>query len=243
MAIKVSEKLNIPKHIAFIMDGNGRWAQKRGLPRNAGHKEGTKILKKLINDLQDLGVEYATLYAFSTENWSRPKEEVDGLMNLFNSYLDDLDNHLDDNNFRLKFIGDLSRLDKPLRDKMIHYEEGSKNRTGLCVTLAINYGGRNELTNAAKRISELTKEGYISPENVSEELLESMLYTDGIPPVDLLIRTAGEQRLSNFLLWQAAYAEFYFCDTLWPDFGKADVLKAIESYSSRHRKFGGLEKQ
>ncbi len=243
MSNRAKSELNIPKHIAFIMDGNGRWAQKRGLPRNAGHKEGTKILKKLINDLQDLGVEYATFYAFSTENWSRPKDEVDGLMNLFNTYLDDLDNHLDDNNFRLRFIGDLSRLDKTLRDKMLRYEEGSKKRTGLCVTLAINYGGRNEITHAARRISELTEAGYLSPDGVNEGLLESLLYTYGIPPVDLLIRTAGEQRLSNFLLWQVAYAEFYFCDTLWPDFGKADVLKAIESYSSRHRKFGGLEKQ
>ncbi len=242
MAKFVNQQLNIPKHIAFIMDGNGRWATKRGLSRNAGHKEGTKILKKLIDDLSELGVEYATFYAFSTENWNRPKEEVDGLMSLFNSYLDELENHKTDNDFRLRFIGDLSRLDKSLQEKMIRYEEGSKDRNGLCVTLAINYGGRDEITNTAKKISRLTEDGFITPDRVNEELIDSLLYTNGIPPVDLLIRTAGEKRLSNFLLWQSAYAELYFCDTLWPDFGKKELIGAITDYTGRTRKFGGLVK-
>ncbi len=241
MAVITNEQLNIPRHVAFIMDGNGRWAQRRGLPRNAGHKEGTKILKRLIDDLEELGVEYATFYAFSTENWSRPKDEVDGLMKLFDNYLDDLENHRSDNDFRLRFIGDLSRLDKSLQEKMIRYERGSREHSGLCVTLAINYGGRNELTHAAKRIAQLSKGGFITYEQVTEELVDSLLYTEGMPPVDLLIRTAGEQRLSNFLLWQAAYAELYFCDTLWPDFGKDDLIAAISDYSKRTRKFGGIK--
>ncbi len=241
MAVITNEQLNIPRHVAFIMDGNGRWAQRRGLPRNAGHKEGTKILKRLIDDLEELGVEYATFYAFSTENWSRPKDEVDGLMKLFDNYLDDLENHRSDNDFRLRFIGDLSRLDKSLQEKMIRYERGSREHSGLCVTLAINYGGRNELTHAAKRIAQLSKDGFITYEQVTEDLVDSLLYTEGIPPVDLLIRTAGEQRLSNFLLWQAAYAELYFCDTLWPDFGKDDLIAAISDYSKRTRKFGGIK--
>lgn len=237
---KSEGELIIPRHIAFIMDGNGRWAQKRGLKRTAGHREGSQTLKKLIKELDALGVEYATFYAFSTENWKRPEEEVSELMHLFEQYLDELESN-SDNNFRICFIGDRTRLDNSLQEKMARYEKASSDRDGLCVCIAINYGGRDEITNAAKRICELSRDGFLDSEKITPELFDSMLYTANIPPVDLLVRTGGEQRLSNFLLWQSAYAELYFCGTLWPDFNKVSLLKAIKEFSGRNRRFGGLK--
>lgn len=236
-----NEKSVVPRHVAFIMDGNGRWAQKRGLKRTEGHKKGSETLKALVNDINDLGIEYATFYAFSTENWKRPNEEVSTLMNLFEEYIDELMKSADKaKNGRIRFIGDRNLLSESLQTKMTQCEEASKNNTGLCVTIAVNYGGKDELTHVSKEISRLTKDGYISCEDVSQKLIDSLLYTRDIPDVDLLIRTGGEKRLSNFLIWQSAYAELYFCDTLWPDFKKKHLLLAIDEFSNRNRRFGGL---
>ncbi len=231
--------LKIPVHVAFIMDGNGRWAKKRLMPRNYGHREGAKSLKTVIRACKDLGIRYATFYAFSTENWSRPDDEVKGLMDLFDEQLDTLKQYTDEN-ARLIFIGDRTRLSESLQKKMAENEEGSKDNTGLTVLIAVNYGSHDEITRAVRKISALTKEGYITEDQITPELVNSFLDTKDIPPVDLLIRTGGEERISNFLIWQCAYAEFYFCQTLWPDFGKEELIKAIEDYTSRDRRFGGV---
>ncbi|MCD8005747.1 MAG: di-trans,poly-cis-decaprenylcistransferase [Oscillospiraceae bacterium] len=233
------KNLKIPDHVAFIMDGNGRWAKKRLMPRNYGHREGAKALKTVIRACKDLGIKYATFYAFSTENWSRPDDEVKGLMDLFDEQLDTLKQYTDEN-ARLIFIGDRSRLSENLQKKMAENEEGSKDNTGLTVLIAVNYGGHDEITRAVRKISALAKEGYISEDQITPELVNSFLDTKDIPPVDLLIRTGGEERISNFLIWQCAYAEFYFCPTLWPDFDKKELVKALENYTSRDRRFGGV---
>lgn len=236
-----NENLIIPNHIAFIMDGNGRWAQKRGLKRTEGHKKGSEALKSLISDISDLGIKFATFYAFSTENWKRPEEEVSTLMRLFEEYIDELMGSAEKiKNAKIRFIGDRTRLSDNLRAKMAQCEKASENNDGLCVAIAVNYGGKDELTHVAKEISKLTKDGYISPDNVSQDMINSLLYTKDMPDVDLLIRTGGEMRLSNFLIWQSAYAELYFCDTLWPDFKKKHLMLAIDEFSNRNRRFGGL---
>lgn len=231
------EYVNLPRHIAFIMDGNGRWAEKRGLPRTAGHREGAKALRKLIRNIDDIGIEYATFYAFSTENWKRPKEEVDTLMDLLEDNLDDLVNYKDEN-IRLKFIGGRERLSKTLQDKMFDAEKKSANHTGLTVTLAINYGGRDDIVRAAKKAMEQCRDGTLSPEQLTEETFSDLLYTEGFPEVDLMIRTGGEIRISNFLNWQLSYAELYFTDTLWCDFNKTELNKALDEFSCRARRFG-----
>ncbi|MCD7785001.1 MAG: di-trans,poly-cis-decaprenylcistransferase [Oscillospiraceae bacterium] len=231
--------LKIPTHVAFIMDGNGRWAKKRLMPRNYGHREGAKALKTIIRACNDIGIKYATFYAFSTENWSRPDDEVKGLMDLFDEQLDTLKQYTDEN-ARLIFIGNRAKLSESLQKKMAENEEGSKDNTGLTVLIAVNYGGHDEITRAVKKISVLTKEGYITEDQIAPELVNSFLDTGNIPPVDLLIRTGGEERISNFLIWQCAYAEFYFCDTLWPDFGKNELIEALKNYTSRDRRFGGV---
>ncbi|MBQ8623430.1 MAG: di-trans,poly-cis-decaprenylcistransferase [Oscillospiraceae bacterium] len=231
----------IPTHVAFIMDGNGRWAQKRGLKRTEGHKKGSESLKQLIKDINRLGIKYATFYAFSTENWKRPDDEVSTLMRLFEDYIDELMASADKaGNSRIRFAGDRGRLSESLKSKMAECEEASKDNTGLCVTIAVNYGGKDELAHAAREIARLTNEGYLTLEKITPELIDSLLYTSGIPEVDLLIRTGGEQRLSNFLIWQSAYAELYFTDTLWPDFKNKHLILAIEEFSRRNRRFGGL---
>lgn len=227
----------LPKHIAFIMDGNGRWAKKRGLPRTAGHREGAKTLKKLIRDLEDLGIKYATFYAFSTENWKRSEEEVSTLMKLFEENLDDLVNYRGEN-VRLRFIGGRERLSETLQEKMLKAEKESENGTGLQVILAINYGGRDDILRAAKKAAELSMSGEIIPENLTEQDFAKLLYTEEIPDVDLMIRTGGESRISNFLLWQISYAELYFSETLWCDFGRKELEKAISDYSTRDRRYG-----
>ena len=237
----IKDSLIIPRHVAFIMDGNGRWAQKRGLRRTDGHKKGSESLKQLIKDIDKLGIEYATFYAFSTENWKRPDDEVNTLMRLFDQYIDELMRSVNDaDNVRIRFIGDRSRLTPSLQKKMNECENAFKDKTGLCVTIAVNYGGKDELCHASKEIARLISEGFLSPDKVTPVLIDSLLYTSGIPEVDLLIRTAGEQRLSNFLIWQSAYAELYFCDTLWPDFKKKHLVLALEEFSRRNRRFGGL---
>lgn len=231
----------IPTHIAFIMDGNGRWANARGLNRTEGHKKGSETLRSLIKAINAMGIKYATFYAFSTENWKRPKEEVDTLMNLFARYIDELiDRKGDNSNVRLCFAGDRTKLSKNLQDKMAICEKNSEDNNGTLVTICINYGGRDELTNCALSISKLFKDNKICENDIDQALVNSFLYTNEIPDVDLLIRTGGEKRLSNFLIWQSAYAELYFCDTLWPDFGEKELNCALEEFAGRNRRFGGL---
>ena len=227
----------MPRHIAFIMDGNGRWAKKRGLPRTAGHREGAKVLRRLIRDLDSLGIEYATFYAFSTENWKRSDEEVSALMKLLEENLDDLVNY-EKENIRLRFIGGRERLSKTLQDKMAEGEEKSRDRTGMTVTIAINYGGRDDIVRAAKKSAELISGGFLTPDQLTEDTFEKLLQTEDIPPVDLMIRTGGEIRISNFLIWQISYAELYFTDRLWCDFTKKDLEKAIDEFSHRNRRYG-----
>lgn len=234
------ENLKIPRHMAFIMDGNGRWAKKRLMPRTYGHREGAKTIKTVIRALMDLGVEYATFYAFSTENWQRPDEEVSELMRLFDEQMESLTEY-ENENVRLKFIGDRTRLSDTLREKMKKCEDKSADRTGLTVIIAINYGGYDEICRGVREIVELAREGFVSGKDITPDFLQSFLDTRDYPNVDLMVRTGGEVRISNFLIWQNAYAELYFTDTLWPDFKEKDVIAAIEEYSARDRRFGKVK--
>lgn len=234
------EKLNVPKHVAIILDGNGRWAKKRNMPRNYGHVQGSKTVEQIIEDGYNMGIEYITVYAFSTENWKRSKDEVDALMKLLGKYLIDCIERSTKNNMRVRVIGDKTGLDQKLVDRINELEEATKEATGLKFTIAINYGGRDEIRRAVKKITEEVKEGSISPDEITEDLISERLDTAGLPDPDLLIRTSGEERLSNFLPWQLAYTEFYFTDVLWPDFSKEDLLTAIRYYNGRERRFGGV---
>lgn len=237
----MSEKeRKIPRHIAIILDGNGRWAKKRLLPRNAGHAAGSKNVEKICKAAWDMGVEYVTMYAFSTENWSRPQSEVDALMKLLHQYLSDCLKTSKKNNMRVRVIGDISRLDQDLQDKIKELEEYSAQNTGLHFQVALNYGGRDEITRAVRKIAQDAHDGKVTPKKIDDTLVADYLDTKGIPDPDLMIRTSGEQRLSNYLLWQLAYAEFYFTDVLWPDFSKKDLEKAIDFYCKRDRRFGGI---
>ena len=231
--------LQPPVHVGVIMDGNGRWAKKRGLPRKFGHREGAKTFKTIARHAKALGIKYITFYAFSTENWKRPQEEVDALMELFEKYLDDVKDFVKEN-IRIRFIGDRSMLSETLQKKMLDAEELSKDFTAMTLLLAINYGGRDEITNAVKQIAEDVKAGKLEPGDITQELIGSRLYTEEIPDVDLIIRPSGEERLSNFMIWQSAYAEYYFTNILWPDFKKKDLEKAVEVYCERNRRFGGV---
>ncbi len=233
-------ELNIPKHVAIIMDGNGRWAKKKRMPRNYGHTQGSKNVEKICEDAYKMGIEYLTVYAFSTENWIRPQEEVEALMKLLSTYLETSIKTSTKNNMRVRIIGDTSKLPEDLRKSIVALEEASKNNTGLNFQVAINYGGRDELLRAAKALAMDVKLNKTEIDHIDETLFEKYLDTKGIPNPDLLIRTSGEQRLSNFLLWQLAYTEFYFPEVLWPDFDKKELIKAVEYYSRRTRKFGGL---
>ncbi len=233
-------ELNIPKHVAIIMDGNGRWAKKKRMPRNYGHTQGSKNVEKICEEAYKMGIEYLTVYAFSTENWVRPQEEVEALMKLLATYLETSIKTSTKNNMRVRIIGDTSRLPENLRKSIVALEEASKNNTGLKFQVAINYGGRDELLRAAKAMAQDIKSNKTEIDHIDEAMFEQYLDTKGIPDPDLLIRTSGEQRLSNFLLWQLAYTEFYFPDVLWPDFNKTELIKAVEYYSNRTRKFGGL---
>ena len=230
---------NIPQHIGFIMDGNGRWAKKRAMPRNFGHNKGADVFKKAINWCRELGVKCATFYAFSTENWSRPADEVKGIMDLLRRYLKDIRASADEN-IRIIILGDITPFDKDIRSELIDIMQTSKDNTGFIVGIALNYGGRAEICAAARALAEKCSRGEITPEDITEELIEGYMYTSEMPPLDLVIRPSGEQRLSNFLIWQAAYAEFVFMDTLWPDFTKKDLEYAIREYAGRHRRFGGI---
>lgn len=234
------EKLNVPKHVAIILDGNGRWAKKRNMPRNYGHVQGSKTVEQIIEDGYNMGIEYITVYAFSTENWKRSKDEVDALMKLLAKYLIDCIERSTKNNMKVRVIGDKTGLDEKLVTKINELEEATKDATGLKFTIAINYGGRDEIRRAVRSIAEDVANGVVTPEQISEELINDRLDTAGLPDPDLLIRTSGEERLSNFLPWQLAYTEFYFTDVLWPDFNKEDLLTAIRYYNGRERRFGGV---
>ncbi len=225
----------LPRHIAVIMDGNGRWAKKRGLPRSAGHAAGSRTFKTIARYANKIGIEYMTFYAFSTENWKRPKEEVDALMNILREYLKDTENFKSEN-IKLNFIGDRSRLDEDIRELMKKAEKDSENATGMQLNLAINYGGRDEVVHAVKQI---VSEG-IKAQDITEQTVSDRLYTAGQPDPDMIIRPSGEYRLSNYLIWQSAYAEYWFSDCLWPDFKPRHLEQAINDYNSRNRRFGGV---
>lgn len=235
------EKLNIPEHVAIIMDGNGRWAKKRLMPRNFGHKAGAKTVEQICEDAHDLGIKYLTVYAFSTENWKRSVEEVTGIMNLLRNYLTDCIERASKNNMRVRIIGDKTALDKDIVEKIDELEEKTACYDGLNFTIALNYGGRDELRRAVSKIARDTKEGKILAEDIDEKLISSYLDTCDMPDPDLLIRTSGELRLSNYLIWQLAYTEFYFTDVLWPDFSKKDLEDAIRYFNGRDRRYGGVK--
>lgn len=232
--------IKVPQHLAIILDGNGRWAKKKKRPRNFGHLEGSKNLERICEDVYSLGVEYLTVYAFSTENWKRPKDEVDALMKLLKDYLKKSIKTSKKNNMKVRIIGDISVLSEDIKESIRNLEEASQNNTGLKFQVALNYGSRDEILRSIKKIGMDIKEEKINIDNINEELFQNYLDTEGIPDPDLLIRTSGEQRLSNFLLWQLAYTEFYFTDVLWPDFDKIELIKAFEYYNNRNRRFGGL---
>ncbi|MBV7274895.1 isoprenyl transferase [Clostridium thailandense] len=232
---------NIPKHIAIIMDGNGRWAKERMLPRTMGHKAGVEAIREIVKECSKLGIKYLTLYAFSTENWVRPNEEVNALMNLLVQYLRNEFKELDKNNVVINHIGDISKLPKICQDELIDAYNNTKDNTGLTLNLALNYGGRDELLRAFKKIYENITEGRLSKEDINENTLSSYLDTKGMPDPDIIIRPSGEQRLSNFLLWQCAYSEFWYSNIKWPDFKKEDLHKAIYDFQNRDRRFGGVK--
>lgn len=232
--------LKIPEHIAIIMDGNGRWAKKRFMPRTYGHMQGSKTVEKILSDAKELGIRYLTVYAFSTENWKRPEDEVNTLMKLLNNYLDDCIKKCNKNHLQVRVIGEIHKLAPEIQEKIIHLEEISKNNDGICFTIALNYGSRDEIVRAIKKIAVDYKEGKLEEETITEEKVASYLDTAGLPDPELMIRTSGEERLSNFLMWQLAYTEFYFTDVLWPDFDKKELIRAIEYFNGRDRRFGGV---
>ena len=229
---------DLPKHIAIIMDGNGRWALARGLPRMAGHRAGTENLRRIIEACIEFGIQYLTIYAFSTENWGRPKEEVEGLMKIFEDVIDRELQELHDQGVQLRHIGHLDRLDPTFRQKVLHALEFTKNNTRLVLNVAFNYGGRDEIVQAIQR---MMKDG-ITPEDVTDELVSQYLYTAGVPDPDMIIRTSGELRGSNFLLWQGAYSEWFFPEVYWPDFDKEQLRLALQEYSHRERRYGRVSR-
>ena len=232
--------MNIPNHVAIILDGNGRWAKKRMMPRQYGHAKGAQVVEQICEDAWNMGIQYLTVYAFSTENWNRPDSEVKILMDIFSKYMVDKLQKVGQKNMKIRFIGERSRLDKAMIEKIENLEESTKDNTGLNFTVALNYGSRDEMIRAMKRMCTDCEDGRLHADEISETVFEQYLDTHDIPDPDLLIRTSGEQRLSNYLLWQA-YSEFYFTDVLWPDFTKEELKKAIEHYNSRDRRFGGVK--
>ena len=234
-------RMQVPEHVAIILDGNGRWAKKRLLPRKAGHVAGSQTVEQICEDAWNLGIKYLTVYAFSTENWKRPQDEVDALMKLLRRYLKDCIKRSTKNNMSVRVLGDITPLDEDLKASILELEEVSKDNTGLHFQVALNYGSRDEILRAVQRIAEDVKMGKLESSQITEEKFSSFLDTKGIPDPDLLIRTSGEERLSNFLLWQLADTEFYFTDVLWPDFNKAELEKAIAYYNKRDRRFGGVK--
>ncbi len=231
----------IPQHVAIILDGNGRWAKSKGMPRHYGHVRGAKNLETICRDAYNMGIKYLTVYLFSTENWKRSKEEVDGLMDLFRSYMKTCKATAKKNNMKVRALGDPSALAPDLQRSLADLVDFSKDHTGLNFQIAINYGSRDEITRAVRRLARDCADGKVAPEEISEETISSYLDTREVPDPDLLIRTSGEQRLSNYLLWQLAYTEFYFTDVPWPAFDKAELQRAIEKYNSRERRYGGVK--
>ena len=230
----------LPEHIGIIMDGNGRWAKKRSLPRSVGHREGAKTFRKITRYCSDIGIKYLTVYAFSTENWKRPQDEVSSLMKLFKSYLNEALEDFKHDSIVVEFIGDKSHFSEDLQKLMIENEESAKDRDGMVLNIAMNYGSRDEIVRAVKNISLDVKAGKLDADKIDEELFSNYLYTAGQPDPDLIIRPSGEYRISNFMLWQAAYTEFVIMNKLWPDFEKSDLDEAINIYSQRNRRFGGV---
>ncbi|NLM10499.1 MAG: isoprenyl transferase [Clostridiaceae bacterium] len=239
---KTIDLIKIPEHVAIIVDGNGRWAEKRGLPRSAGHREGAKTVKKTIELAYDLGIRYLTFFAFSSENWSRPKEEVDELMKLYLDYLKSAENENSDRNVRVKIIGSRQGLTRELIDQIDKIEKNTINNDKMTLIIALNYGGRQDILQAVKKIVDDVEAGVLDKDSITEDEVRKRLYTEDIPDPDLLIRTSGEMRISNFLIWQCSYTEFYFSEVLWPDFKGKHFEEAILEYQRRNRRFGSLGK-
>ena len=233
-------QLQAPNHVAIILDGNGRWAKKRLLPRKAGHVAGSKTVEKICEDAYNMGINYLTVYAFSTENWKRPEDEVNALMKLLRQYLKDCIKRSTKNNMCVRVIGDITPLAEDMKESIRELEEATKNNTGLHFQVALNYGSRDEMIRGIQRMAGDLKSGALQAEDISETVFGTYLDTSGLPDPDLMIRTSGEMRLSNFMLWQLAYTEFYFTDVLWPDFDKAELQKAIDYYNGRERRYGGV---
>ena len=235
----MDNNITIPKHIGIIMDGNGRWAKKRMLPRNMGHKKGAEVFQDITRYCNELGLEAVTFYAFSTENWKRPEEEVNGIMSLLKEYLKKAFDYEKENN-RIVFLGDKSAFSGELLELMLEIEEKTKDRTGMTLNIALNYGARNEIVTATKEIAQKVKEGGLSVDEITEDVFSDHLYTKGQPDPDFILRPSGEKRISNFLLWQIAYSEFIYMDVLWPDFTRKDLDEAIIEFNRRNRRFGGV---
>lgn len=237
------EELKMPQHVAIILDGNGRWAKAKGMPRNYGHVQGAKTVETICEEAYRMGIRYLTVYAFSTENWNRPKDEVDALMKLLRNYMKTCLQTAKKNRMCVRVLGEKSRLDEDIRTRIAELEEATKDNDGLHFQIAINYGGRDELVRAAKKLAKKVEEGELRAEEITEDMLEATLDTAGLPAPDLLIRTCNEQRISNFLLWQLAYTELYFTPVAWPDFSKEELQRAVEAYNHRDRRFGGLKEE
>ena len=235
--------MKVPNHVAIILDGNGRWAKAKGMPRTYGHVKGCANLETICDDVKDLGIKYLTVYAFSTENWKRSRDEVEALMKLFRSYLKKCVKIAERNKMRVKIIGDTSVFDEVIRERIHYLEEVSKDYDELYFQIALNYGSRDEITRGMRRMAQDAAEGKLIPAQITEETIEGYLDTAGVPDPDLLIRTSGELRLSNFLLWQLAYTEFYFTEVPWPDFDKEELIRAVEYYNTRDRRYGGVKEE
>ena len=237
----MEQNTNIPAHVAIILDGNGRWAKEKGMPRNYGHMQGAKAVEDILVDARDMGIKYLTVYAFSTENWNRPEAEVSALMTILRNYLKTSIKKSMKNNVRCRVIGERSKLSEDIQKAINELEEATAGNTGLTFTIAINYGSRDEITRAVRKVAAMVKAGEKEPEDITEKDIADNLDTNFLPDPDLLIRTCNEQRISNYLLWQCAYTEFYYTPVAWPDFNKAELEKAVEAYAGRNRKFGGLK--
>ena len=235
--------MKVPNHVAIILDGNGRWAKAKGMPRSYGHVKGCANLETICDDMKELGIKYLTVYAFSTENWKRSREEVEGLMKLFRNYLKKCIKISEKNKMKVKVIGDITAFDDDIQKKILELEEFSKDYDELHFQIALNYGSRDEILRGVRKLAQDAVDGKVKPAEIDDEVFESYLDTAGIPDPDLLIRTSGELRLSNYLLWQMAYTEFYFTDVAWPDFHKPELIKAIEKYNERDRRYGGVKEE
>ena len=237
---KADAPRKIPVNLGIIMDGNGRWAKQRGLPRQAGHVTGAQVFRKITKYCEKCGVRYLTVYAFSTENWRRPAEEVDAIMNLLRQYLKESLSDFQQENIVVRFIGSRDELAEDIRALIEEAEQSTAHKTGMTLNIALNYGGQQEITAATRKLAKQVASGALNPDDIDEEMLTKALYTDDQPPVDLILRPSGEYRLSNFLIWQSAYAEYVFMDVLWPDFKESDLDRAFEEYARRDRRFGGV---